>query len=157
MQNFAGNLKSKSSQAILYTLELIFGPCRAFYDGSELQENAADVFHNWVSPQVNSFLPLVDKPLLQVLFCSTSSSPLTFRDAVASDYLGSTQRQSILSTLAQREVDLVPIRESISEKDLPLFNLTDGKNALGRWQAEEAVGHWKIMRQVLPDVFWETY
>ena len=35
--------------------------------------------------------------------------------------------------------------------------LKDAANPLGEWQQKEAIHHWKIMRDVLPDVFWETY
>jgi len=37
------------------------------------------------------------------------------------------------------------------------FVLTDMNNTLNKWQSEEALDHWKIMREVLPDVVWETY
>jgi hypothetical protein len=55
--------------------------------------------------------------------------------------------------------------------------LTDANNTLNKWQEEEAFGHWKrelicpfdspnsemyvaccvVMREMIPDVVWETY
>lgn len=50
--------------------------------------------------------------------------------------------------------------------------LTDANNTLDEWQREEALNHWKrkftvtlrlhgltgaVMREILPDVLWETY
>jgi hypothetical protein len=101
---------------------------------------------------------------------------------VESDYLSSFLRQRILSSLPDREIDLVRIT---GESNLEIdgaddqWLLTDLNNPLAEWQRDEALAHWKglsfpncywvfsddlfifivrtVMRDVLPDVFWETY
>lgn len=35
--------------------------------------------------------------------------------------------------------------------------LYDGTNKLEKWEERTALEHWKVMRDVLPDIFWETY
>ncbi|KAG1755478.1 S-adenosyl-L-methionine-dependent methyltransferase [Suillus lakei] len=126
--NFAGNLASNSSQAILVTLLRAFGQCRAFHDHVELSQ---EQFHS-------HFVNIV-------FFCSSSPTPLTFRPAVEEDYLHSYLRRHILSSLDKREISHTQI----------------GDNSI--WSAatdekfEEAFEHWKLMREMVPDVVWETY
>ena len=45
----------------------------------------------------------------------------------------------------------------ITTTTLPCLRTMDLTAARLDWQQKEAIGHWKIMRSVLPDVFWETY
>ncbi|KAL6305826.1 S-adenosyl-L-methionine-dependent methyltransferase [Sparassis latifolia] len=138
--DFFGQLESDSSRAILHTLESVFGHCRAFSDSND--------------PTATS--TLYTDALNWVFFCSPSSNPLTFRASCVSDFLGSPLRAYILSTFSGRELDLAPIRE-LPEKTRSTYLLTDMQNALVKWQEQRALEHWKIMREVLPDVFWETY
>jgi hypothetical protein len=87
----------------------------------------------------------------------------------------------VLSSLPEREVDLVRITGDLSpvaEGEDDRWLLTDLRNPLDTWQKDEALRHWKgqlfprppiyfcadgciifstVMREVLPDVFWETY
>jgi hypothetical protein len=75
-----------------------------------------------------------------------SSRPLAFRPAVESDYLNSHLRQHILSSLSEREVDLIHITGDLSpigEGGDDEWLLTDLKNPLGEWQKDEALAHWK--------------
>ncbi|PCH41195.1 spermidine synthase [Wolfiporia cocos MD-104 SS10] len=137
--NFAGRLNSDSSRAIILTLESVFKSCRAFCDVADPGGNVQDVYHNWV------------------LFCTPSTEPLKFRDSVDADYLGSTQRRRVLAHLSEREFDVDYVRNSITDARKEQYILMDAKNPLDKWQQKEALDHWGIMRQVLPDVFWETY
>ncbi|KAI0939151.1 hypothetical protein AcV5_000646 [Taiwanofungus camphoratus] len=140
--NFVGPLGSESARAIILTLDTVFGQCRAFCDSMMQlsEEQLQRELLNWV------------------FFCSPSTQPLQFRPATQSDYLSSQLRAQVLSTLLQRETDLKPIVENISDKKRRNFFLTDDKvNPLVKWQEKEALHHWSVMREVLPDVFWETY
>ncbi|TBU33178.1 S-adenosyl-L-methionine-dependent methyltransferase [Dichomitus squalens] len=137
--NYAGEITSDSAKAIVLTLRSVFPQCRAFYDAMEPSANAVDEFQNWV------------------FFCTPSSEPLEFRKAVASDFLGSYLRRHILSSLEEREGDISGLGTDISEDKRERFILKDLANPLGDWQQKDAIHHWKIMRAVLPDVFWETY
>lgn len=141
--NFAGKLASDSSQAILVTLLRAFGQCRAFHD--HVEPISMEHFHS-------NFVNIV-------FFCTPSPTPLTFRSAVEEDYLHSYLRRHILSSLDKREINHAQFGDSsiwsatMEEK----FVLTDAHNTLNTWQEGEALDHWKLMREMVPDVVWETY
>ncbi|KIK67828.1 hypothetical protein GYMLUDRAFT_36606 [Collybiopsis luxurians FD-317 M1] len=142
--NFAGHIISESSRLILRTLEKSFGgKCKAFFDS--LTAVTSEQFEG-------EFMNVV-------FFCSRSPEPLTFRPAFLEDLLGSPLRRHILGTLHSREIDLSLLREG-DEQDkangLPDV-ITDANNPLGKMQEKKAHHHWQLMRDVLPDVFWETY
>ena len=95
--------------------------------------------------------------ITQIFFCTPSTTDLNFRPSVGSDYLGSYLREAVLSALPAHEVDLAIVTRDVTESDLRRYTLTDAKNPLEDWQDKEAMHHWKVMREVLPDVHWETY
>ncbi|EMD40933.1 hypothetical protein CERSUDRAFT_111514 [Gelatoporia subvermispora B] len=138
--NFGGILSSESFRSIALTLTSVFDTCRIYHDSLQpaSEEVLRDDFLNWV------------------FFCS-SSSKLAFRKSRTSDYLGSPLRQRVLSTLPKREYPLQKVLSEVSETDRSRYLLTDEKNPLIGMQEESSMKHWTIMRQVLPDVFWETY
>ncbi|CDO76562.1 hypothetical protein BN946_scf184982.g21 [Trametes cinnabarina] len=139
--NFAGTLVSDSGKAVVHTLYESFPQCRAFYDG-----DTVDPSHDITSEFVN-----------WVIFCTPSTETIEFRRPVESDYLGSYLRRHVFSKLPEREFDVSVAIKAIPEDKRDRFLLKDAGNPLGEWQQKEAIGHWKIMRGVLPDVFWETY
>ena len=81
------------------------------------------------------------------------------RPTVDTDFLHSFLRSKILPTIVDREVSGDMITDSIDAGDLKTdeYILKDQNNKLTDWQAAEALHHWKLMREVLPDVYWETY
>ncbi|KAJ7682521.1 spermidine synthase [Mycena polygramma] len=133
--NFAGMVKSDASRMISQTLKARLGNCRVFHDsqGSLKEEEYETELIN------------------MVFFCSPH--PLTFRKARRSDYLDSYLREHILSALPDREVALELLTGELDDK----FILTDAHNPLGKLQDAQGHHHWSLMRQVLPDIFWETY
>ncbi|KZP20218.1 S-adenosyl-L-methionine-dependent methyltransferase [Athelia psychrophila] len=140
--NFAGEPTSKAARAILLTLTTVFGECRAFHDSLEAltEQQLSEDFIN------------------MVYFC-TPAPTLSFRAAAPSDFLNSYMRQAVLTTLARREVPLALLIGNATEAVgwEAEWVLTEANNQLGAWQKPEALKHWKLMRTVLPDVFWETY
>ncbi|EIN10543.1 hypothetical protein PUNSTDRAFT_65035 [Punctularia strigosozonata HHB-11173 SS5] len=141
--NFAGVIDSNPARAVLITLEQAFGHCRIFHDRQEE-----------LTPQ-----QMKEEFLNMVLFCTLSSN-LSFREAVHSDFLNSYLRQHILTFFTKHEIDPSLIRDSavgpIGEEETH-WVLTDNNNPLGKWQDEEGINHWRVMRDVLPDIFWEVY
>jgi len=93
-----------------------------------------------------------------VYFC-TPAETLAFRIAEPSDFLNSYMRRQVLSTLSQREVPLARLIGNATETERweAEWVVTAMNNQLGLWQKPEALKHWKLMRRVMPDVFWETY
>ncbi|KAF7352559.1 Spermidine synthase [Mycena venus] len=135
--NFAGMIKSDASRMISQTLKTSFGNCRAFHDsqgGIKEEEYETELIN-------------------LVFFCSPNQNPLTFRKALRSDYLDSYLREHVLSTLPKREVAL----ELLTGQPEDRFILTDTHNPLGKLQDAQGHHHWSLMRQVLPDIFWETH
>ena len=76
----------------------------------------------------------------QVLFCTLSSSPLTFRQPKNSDYLGSYLRKHVFQSLAEHEINLASIREPNAK-----YILTDKNNSLGKLQERQGAYHWQGM------------
>ncbi|GLB34029.1 putative spermine spermidine synthase [Lyophyllum shimeji] len=139
--NFAGILKSDATKMVLLTLEKSFAQCRAFHDlFAEMTDAQYDV----------DFVNVV-------FFCTPSKAPLTFRRSRRSDWLGSPLRRHVLNSLATREVKLDLIRDPSDDEGNSKYILTDDHNPLGRFQDEQSLHHWRLMRQVLPDIHWETY
>ncbi|KAJ7811131.1 spermidine synthase [Mycena olivaceomarginata] len=114
-----------------------FGNCRAFHDsqgGIKEEEYETELIN-------------------LVFFCSPHRNPLTFRKARRSDYLDSYLREHVLSALPKREVALDLLTGQLEDA----FILTDTHNPLGKLQDAQGHHHWSLMRQVLPDIFWETH
>ena len=87
-----------------------------------------------------------------VLSCrARSEAPITFREPVERDFLRSGARQ----------VYLVPKHEI----ELSTFDLEDMEDVLRRndtsrlveTQSKSAVGHWNVMRTVMPGKVWEMF
>jgi hypothetical protein len=82
------------------------------------------------------------------LFCTASKQDaLRLRRATEADYLNSHLRRLVLSTLAEREIDLGSIIGNASsaphEHGPSRWVLTDERNPLGEWQELGALEHWK--------------
>ncbi|KAJ7094525.1 spermidine synthase [Mycena belliarum] len=135
--NFAGMIISESSRMISQTLLKSFGNCRAFHDSQT------------IIPEEKYETELINL----VFFCSPDTNPLTFRKARRSDYLDSYLREHVLSTLPHREVSFELLTGQLDDT----FILTDTRNPLGKLQNAQGHHHWSLMREVLPDIFWETY
>ncbi|KAG7449478.1 spermidine synthase [Guyanagaster necrorhizus] len=140
--NFVGHVKSEAMRMILYTLSKAFGQCRAFHD-----VGIADLSEDQYETEYINI----------VFFCTMSRSPLTFRNPTSEDFLGSPLRRYILSTLNAREINLNAVKEGITAEEEEKYILTDENNPLGRLQDAQGHYHWTLMRDVLPDIFWETY
>ncbi|KAJ7068531.1 spermidine synthase [Mycena amicta] len=135
--NFAGSIVSESSRMISQTLLKSYGNCRAFHDAQHTLTEA-----EYETELINL-----------VFFCTPNSAPLTFRKAHRSDYLNSYLREYILSDLHNREVAFELLTGELDDK----FIVRDDHNLLGKLQDNLGHHHWQLMRQVFPDVFWETF
>lgn len=151
---------SDSARAIVVTLQKVFPQCRAFHDYNEQisEEKLQNDFINWVCHPVPSSSRLYLITLCaQVFFCTPSDKDIVFRTAVEADYLGSYLRQQVLSTFPAHEIALDIVTRDLQPNELRKFTLTDNVNPLEDWQKQEALHHWKLMREILPDIYWETY
>ncbi|TFK71758.1 spermidine synthase [Pluteus cervinus] len=136
--NFAGIVKSEASRLVVFTLLKSFGHCRAFHD--LLDKMSPEQYES-------DFINIA-------VFCA--QTPLSFRTARTSDFLGSPLRRHVLESLSRRELDLEVIRSS-ADKAEEQYILTDARNPLGKLQEEQGHHHWSVMRDVLADKYWEIY
>lgn len=87
------------------------------------------------------------------MFCTKAPAPYTFRTPMESDLLGSHARRRFL--LPRYEISLEqywgdngaegPI---LAQKNI---------SVLDAWQRVSAVGHWGVIRTVVPNAVWENY
>jgi hypothetical protein len=88
-----------------------------------------------------------------VIFCKKTESSLHFRQPVEADFLGSRSREAYLSP----KIEIAP-EVFAKAKGGKQHILAEGQLAeLQKWQSQSAVGHWKIMRTVLPAAIWEDW
>ncbi len=79
--------------------------------------------------------------------------PYTFRRPTESDVLGSIARRRFL--YPRFEIDLQ--RYWADLKTRPTILQEDNIGELVEWQKKSALGHWAVIRTVVPDAVWENY
>ncbi|KAJ9502145.1 hypothetical protein H2202_002209 [Exophiala xenobiotica] len=130
--NYAGDISMPASSIIYRTITSVFPSCRVF---REDEAPAAGV-------KPDDFTNMV-------FFCRKSDSPINFRRPVEADFLGSN---------ARREYMLPTHEISPSSFDASVDVLRSGKTKqLEKWQAQSAIGHWRVMRTVLPAAVWNNW
>jgi len=87
-----------------------------------------------------------------VIFCTNKATEITFRKPVALDYLGSRARKEFL--VPKHEIKSAYFVEREGDGGVLYKNDTA---RLTKWQQTSAVGHWNVMRTVLPDFVWEGW
>ncbi|ETI23020.1 hypothetical protein G647_04816 [Cladophialophora carrionii CBS 160.54] len=130
--NYAGDLAMPASSLIYRTVTSVFPSCRVFReDEAPAPGVRPDDFTN------------------MVFFCRKQDIPVRFRKPVAADFLGSGARRAFL--LPKHEI--MP-EEFVREGGILKHGHT---KELEKWQAQSAIGHWRVMRTVLPDAVWENW
>lgn len=86
-----------------------------------------------------------------VIFCLKTDRPVKFRQATAADMLQSRTREHF-----------VPPRHEVTEEDFrakgEVQTLRNNDTAaLEKWHEKSALGHWEVMRTVLPPLMWENW
>ncbi|KAL4821187.1 S-adenosyl-L-methionine-dependent methyltransferase [Aspergillus spinulosporus] len=138
--NYAGDISLYSTALSIRTIKSIFPTCRLF------REDAAPE----IGPDFTNM----------VIFCTKSrAAPITFRDPVPEDFLGSRFRSRYL--VPKHEVDAAQF-DNVGLEDGPQGHgrriLVDKEvGRLHKYQDRSALEHWGIMRTVLPDRVWEEW
>ncbi|KAK6365251.1 hypothetical protein LTS17_011484 [Exophiala oligosperma] len=134
--NYAGDISMPSSSIVYKTITSVFGSCRVFREdeapAAGQKKDGGDDFTN------------------MVFFCRKHEGlPVTFRKPVETDFLGSGTRKEYM----------IPKHEMIPGTfDHNVEILTSGKTkVMEKYHAKSSIGHWKVMRTVLPDVVWEMW
>jgi hypothetical protein len=89
------------------------------------------------------------------MFCTKAKTPYRFRGPVEADFLGSYARKKYL--FPRFEINLASYWAGVGHGDS--FMVLDESNIgeLDTWQKISAVGHWGVIRTVVPDKVWENY
>lgn len=82
---------------------------------------------------------------------------MTFRKPVEADYLGSNARRMFL--VPEHGIEEAYFREQEGEGDDTEGGVLSKNDTtrLKKWQEKSAVGHWGVMRTVLPSEVWENW
>ncbi|KAG9243199.1 S-adenosyl-L-methionine-dependent methyltransferase [Calycina marina] len=132
--NYAGDLLLPSARIVIHTIKTVFPSCRIF------REHPRDNFEDSSADFTN-----------MVIFCINSDAPINFRKPVPRDFLSSGTRESFL--VPKHEV--LEEHMAIQEEDGVL--LRNGTERFRKWQEQNALGHWAVMRTVLPKEIWENW
>ena len=88
-----------------------------------------------------------------VIFCTLSTkAPIEFKQPVETDYMNSGARRMFL--VPRHEIDPAVFATGEGAGELLFKNATD---RFLPWQQESALGHWGVMRTVLPPEIWEAW
>ncbi|KAL8769379.1 MAG: hypothetical protein Q9209_004606 [Squamulea sp. 1 TL-2023] len=131
--NYAGDLRLRSASLVVQTVLSVFPTCRLFREDVGSEDDTETDFTNLV------------------MFCRKAAGPFSFRQPTSADFLGSQARQYHL--LPQHEVEPDLLVNRYSQDVIRRENTQDLANA----QMNSALGHWKVMRSVLPDAVWENW
>jgi len=130
--NYAGDLSMPAASLVYRTILSVFPSCRAF------RENEAPEAGSQGADFTN-----------MVFFCRKEPGPIKFRRPVEADFLGSGARREYLLPKYEISPDSFERHGSVLKKGQT--------RELRRWQTKSAIGHWKLMRTVLPDGVWENW
>lgn len=89
-----------------------------------------------------------------VMFCRKSKDYFSFREAVDADFLGSQTRRYELQPKHEINAALL---DGKSNDGFPEISRRGNIKFIEALHQNSAVGHWKIMRTVLPDVIWQNW
>ncbi|RAL06073.1 spermidine synthase [Aspergillus ibericus CBS 121593] len=132
--NYAGDISLYPAALTVRTIQHVFPTCRIFREASD-----SDLTTDFTN---------------MVIFCKKSAAtPLTFRNPVPADFMGSKFRQTYL--VPKQEIDIS--RFEPIEKGGRRFLLSKETHLLHKYQDRAALEHWNIMRHVLPDLVWENW
>lgn len=134
--NYAGDFALPPPAVVVRTIREVFPSCRIFREHPRDEE----VFETAKSDFTN-----------MVIFCTKLSMGVTFREPTQRDLLNSPSREAFLVPKHEvREEDFLVGRE----EGVLLRNDTV---KLEKWHQTSALGHWAVMRTVLPDAVWNNW
>ncbi|KAK1759527.1 polyamine aminopropyltransferase [Echria macrotheca] len=141
--NYAGDFTLPPPRVVVKTIRHVFPTCRIF------REHPRD--DDSVARHATDFANMV-------IFCTklppSQNHQITFRDPTPRDLLNSPSRDAFL--MPRHEVTDADFASSATEKDEGLLTRNDTAK-LEKWHGRSALGHWSVMRTVLPPVVWENW
>ncbi|CAM1506435.1 Fc.00g060760.m01.CDS01 [Cosmosporella sp. VM-42] len=134
--NYAGDFGLPTPKMIVRTIRQVFPSCRIFRESPRDEDNVKE----WGSDFTN-----------MVIFCRKTIEEITFRRPVEDDFLRSRARHAFLEP--KHEV----MELEFLEGDDTGFLLKNNTEKVTGWHQKSALGHWGIMRTVLPAKIWEMW
>lgn len=138
-QNYAGDLRLQTASMVIRTVLTVFPTCRLFRE--DAGPSTAKAEKTTLSTDFTNL----------VMFCQKAPGSFHFRRPTTADFLGSQARRYHL--LPQHEVD----PKSFSHRHGQDVVRKNNTHVLAEAQMRSAVGHWSVMRGVLPDAVWENW
>ncbi|KAF6830229.1 spermine spermidine synthase [Colletotrichum musicola] len=134
--NYAGDFLHPAPKLVVDTIKQVFPSCRVFRESEhpskkKIEEEGQD-FTN------------------MVIFCKKTSGKIFFRKPEETDFLGSRTRQVFLKP--QHEV----LDKHFLDGDFGILR-NNATEKLTKWHEKSALGHWEVMRVVLPSNIWEEW
>jgi hypothetical protein len=134
--NFAGDFLLVPIKAVVHTIREVFPSCRIFREHPRDDDTVENEGYDFTNV---------------VIFCTKTAGKLTMRAPVYSDMLNSETRKQFL----------VPVHEVFDSDFLaedevhPITN--DDTSQLAKYHDQSGLGHWVVMRRVLPAKIWESW
>ncbi|KAK3381564.1 S-adenosyl-L-methionine-dependent methyltransferase [Podospora didyma] len=134
--NYAGDFALPPPKVIVQTIRQVFPSCRIFRehprDEADFEKSQRD-FTN------------------MVIFCTKLEKGISFREPTRRDMLNSPSREMFLTPKHEvRDADF------LAGEDDGILTRNDTQK-LVKWHETSALGHWTIMRTVLPPAVWEAW
>lgn len=135
--NYAGDLAMSSTSLIYRTITEVFPSCRVFREDEQVGEEGMKA-----RDENGEFTNMV-------FICRKRGNAVKFRKAVEADFLGSASRRSYM-------VPKYEVAASRFQRQGELLTKANRK-ALEKLHVQSAIGHWKLMRKVIPAPIWENW
>ncbi|KAF3062451.1 hypothetical protein GL218_02978 [Daldinia childiae] len=136
--NYAGDFTLPPLSIVMNTIREVFPSCRIFRESeappAEVVQEAGRDFDN------------------VIVFCTKTGEKVTFRKPTEADYLGSLARRAYL--LPKHEVKESAFLAAAADAGVLRVNETE---KLEKWHDQGALGHWAVMRTVLPISIWQNW
>jgi hypothetical protein len=126
-----------SPKMIVQTIKEVFPTCRIFRESPRPSDEE-------VAKDGKDFTNMV-------IFCRKVDEKLTFRRPSRADFLGSRAREAFLAP--QHEVFE---SDFLSGEDYGILTQNNTQK-LVKWHESSALGHWEVMRTVIPPKIWEEW
>lgn len=135
--NYAGDFSLPTARIIVNTIRTVFTSCRIYRESKAPISQASSAQSDFTN---------------MVIFCINSASKVRFRKPQEADFLNSQARRQFLPP--KHEVDYTALVEQKGDNGILRQNETDRFQA---WQQQSSMGHWSLMRTVLPPEIWENW
>ena len=135
-QNYAGDLLLPIAASVVRTVESIFAKCRLYRESPPPKATEKTDYTN------------------MVMFCRKSPEPFRFREPIVADFLGSPARRQHLKP--QHEIRASYFKAGRRHKG-EVLRRGQISQEMQESTIASAIGHWYLMRTVLPDVVWQNW